>query len=55
MISKQELPKRTIVSETMILMQVNVVGSKPCNCGVILITDNYTQSVDLLKFPACGY
>jgi hypothetical protein len=38
----------------MILMLVNVVGAKSDDCGVTLITDNCTQSVDFLKFPACG-
>jgi hypothetical protein len=54
MISKQEFLKITIVSAAMILMLVNIVGAMPCDCGVTLITDNCTQSVDVLKFPACG-
>jgi hypothetical protein len=59
MISKQEFLKITIVSAAMMLMLVNIAGAMPfgCggnNCGVTLITDNCTQSVDLLKFPACG-
>jgi hypothetical protein len=54
MISKRELTKITIVSAAMILMLVNIVGAMPFDCGVTLITDNCTQSVDLLKFPACG-
>jgi hypothetical protein len=38
----------------MILMLVDIVGALPFDYGVTLITDNNTQSVDLLKFPACG-
>ena len=52
--SKKELTKITIVSAAMLLMLVNIVGAMPFDCGVTLITDNCTQSVDLLKFPACG-
>jgi hypothetical protein len=54
MLNKQELIKITIVSSAMILMLVNIVAAMPCNCGATLITDNCTQSVNLLKFPACG-
>jgi hypothetical protein len=53
MISKQELTKITIVSAAMILMLVNVVGAKFDDCGVTLITDNCTQSVNFLKFQTC--
>jgi hypothetical protein len=54
MINKHKLYKIILVSTTMILMLVNIVGSMPFDCGATLITDNCTQSVDLLKFPACG-
>ena len=56
MISKHKLYKITLVSAAMILMLVNIVGAKPYNYepGAKLITDPTTQSVDLLKFPACG-
>ena len=61
MISKCKLYKIALVSTAMILMLVNIVGAKPGNhddrtlgCGVTLITDPCTQSVDLLKFPTCG-
>ena len=38
------------------LLNIVVVGAKPYNYepGAKLITDPTTQSVDLLKFPACG-
>ena len=56
MISKHKLYQITLVSAAIILMLVNIVGAKPYNygSGATLITDNSTQSVDLLKFPACG-
>ena len=61
MISKYKLYKIALVSTAMILMLVNIVGAQPANhddrtggCGVTLITDPCTQSVDLLEFPTCG-
>jgi hypothetical protein len=56
MISKHKLYKIALVSTAMILMLVIIVGAKPYNYepGTKLITDPTTQSVDLLKFPACG-
>ena len=35
-------------------MLVNIVGAMPFDYGVTLITDPTTQSVDVLKFQACG-
>jgi len=61
MLNKHKFYKMALVSATMILMLGNIVGAKPynyddrtCGCGVTLIIDPCTQSVDLLKFPACG-
>lgn len=61
MINKHKLYKIALVSVAMILMLVNIVGAKPynhddraCGCGVTLVTDPCTQSVDFLHFPTCG-
>jgi hypothetical protein len=61
MLNKHKLYKMALVSATMILMLGNIVGAKPynyddrtCGCGVTLITDPCTQSVDYLHFPIGG-
>ena len=51
--SKHKLYKITLVSIVMVLMLVSTVGAVRFG-DVILKTDPVTQSVDFLKFPACG-
>ena len=63
MINKHKLCKMALVSAAVILMLVNITGARSFHsddrnwgCGdVILKTNPVTQSVDFLKFPACGY
>jgi len=62
MINKHKLCKMALVSAAVILMLVNITGARSFHyddrnwgCGdVILKTNPVTQSVDFLKFPACG-
>ncbi len=53
MIIKHKLYKIALVSIVMVLMLVSTAGAARCG-NVILTTDNATQSVDFLKFPACA-
>jgi len=53
MISKHKLYKIALVSIFMVLMLVSTAGAVRFG-DVILKTDPCTQSVDFLKFPACG-
>jgi hypothetical protein len=53
MIIKHKLYKIALVSIVMVLMLVSTAGAARYG-NVILTTDNATQSVDFLKFPACG-
>ena len=53
MISKHKLYKIALVSLVMVLMLVSTVDAVKFG-DVILKTDPCTQSVDFLKFPACG-
>jgi len=53
MISKHKSYKIALVSIFMVLMLVSTAGAVRYG-NVILTTDPCTQSVDFLKFPACG-
>jgi len=53
MISKHKLYKIALVSIFMVLMLGSTAGAVRFG-DVILKTDPCTQSVDFLKFPACG-
>jgi hypothetical protein len=53
MIIKHKLRKIALVSIALVLMLVSTAGAARFG-NVILKTDSATQSVDFLKFPACG-